>query len=385
MSQRRLYFPLGRKSEITAVIRPGHLLPGLNLGWLQIETEKEPKRSLHAPIYVMGMTNGAVPVLRTKELDFPQMEQGKVAGIPLEIDIFGEGELKGEIQPSTALRFVEGDLHVQNKTVLEPVMITPPVQVLTERPSNAYRKQISASLLTDCYLMNRRVHRFTAKYDMIHLASDPPALYFPQVYLFDDPLHTAITIKRSDGKGNVACSVEIPDVLTEGGFLKVKNNAAEDNTGHCEFVLNPQAPTNAGRVSDTLYLTDTNSGMELPIQFVANIVGSEAKIDVNTQRRRSNLLSGGIPLVITNISKTELRIFGLRFKYRRFYLSPHLTSQQRTLLPGESIERFIKMKITINSLGKRAVGLLSRTTVRILLLSNSMIRNFPKVSLNRRL
>ena len=298
--------------------------------------------------------------------------------MPLEIDIFGEGELKGEIQPSTALRFVEGDLHVQNKTAFEPVMITPPVQVLTERPSNAYRKQISASLLTDCYLMNRRVHRFTAKYDMIHLVSDPPALYFPQVYLFDDPLHTAITIKRSDGKGNVACSVEIPDVLTEGGFLKVKNNAAEDNTGHCEFVLNPQARTNAGRVSDTLYLTDTNSGMELPIQFVADIVGSEAKIDVNTQRRRSNLLSGGIPLVITNISKTELRIFGLRFKYRRFYLSPHLTSQQRTLLPGESIERFIKTKITINSLGKRAVGLLSRTTVKDTLIVKLNDPQFPE-------
>ena len=373
-----IVLPPRKKSEIIAVIRPEHLMLGLNLGWFQIETEKEPKRSLHAPIYVIGMTNGAVPVLRTKELAFPQMEQGKVESIPLEIDIFGEGELKGEIQPSTALRFMDGDLQVQNIGAFEPMTITPPVQVLTERPSNAYRKQIGASLLTDCYLMNRRVHRFRAKYDMIHLVSDPPALSFPKVYLFDDPLHAAITIKRSDGKGNVACSVEIPDALTEGGFLKVKNNAAEDNTGHCEFVLNPQARTNAGRVSDTLRLMDTNSGMELPIQFVADIVGSEAKIDVNIQRRRSNLLSGGIPLVITNISKTELRIFGLRFKYRRFYLSPYLTSQQRTLLPGESIERLIKTKITIGSLGKRTVDLLGRTTVKDTLIIKLNDSQFPE-------
>ena len=373
-----IVLPARKTGEITAIFRPERLLPGLNLGWLQMKTVKKPKRSLQAPIYVIGMTNGAVPVLRTKELDFPQMEQGKVEGIPLEIDIFGEGELKGEIQPSTALRFVEDDLHVQNKTGLEPEAVAPLVQVLTERPSNAYRKQISASLLTDCYLMNRRVHRFRAKYDMIHLVSDPPALHFPKVYLFDDPLYAAITIKRSDGKGNVACSVEIPDALTETGFLKVKNNAAEDNTGHCEFVLNPQARTNAGRVSDTLRLKDTNSGMALPIQFVADIVGGEAKIDVNTEGQRLNLLSGGIPLVITNIGKTELRIFELRFKYRRFYLSPHLTSQQRTLLPGEAIERFIKMKTTVGSLGKRTVGLLGRTTVKDTLIIRFNDSQFPK-------
>ena len=373
-----IVLPASKKSEITAVFQPERLLPGLNLGWLQMETVKEPKRSLHAPIYVIGMTNGAVPILRTKELDFPQMEQGKVEGIPLTIDIFGEGELKGEIQPSTVLRFVEGDLHIRNKTALEPMAIAPLVQVLTERPSNAYRKQIWASLLTDCYLMNHRVHRFKAKYDMIHLVSDPPALYLPKVYLFDAPQHADITIKRSDGKGNVACSVEIPDALTQAGFLKLMNNAAENSTGHCEFVINPQARTNAERVSDTLRLMDTNSGMALPIQFVADIVGGEAKIDVNTQGQRLNPLSGGIPLVITNISKTELRIFELRFKYLRFYLSPHLTSQQRTLLPGESIERFIKMKATVGLLGKRTVGLLGRTTVKDTLIIRLNDPQFPK-------
>ena len=373
-----IVLPARKKSEITAVIRPEHLLPGLNLGWLQIETEKDPKRSLHAPIYVIGMTNGAVPVLRTKELDFPELEQGKVEGIPLEVDIFGEGELMGEIQPSTALRFMGGDLRVQTGTAFEPMTVAPLVQVLTERPSNAYRKQISASLLTDCYLANRRVHRFTAKYDMIHLVSDPPALSFPKVYLFDDPLHAAITVNRSDGKGNVACSVGIPDALTEAGFLKVKNNATEDNTGHCEFVLNPQARTDAGRVSDTLCLMDTNSGMVLPIQFVADIVGGEAKIDIKTQGQRLNLLSDGGSLVITNIGKTELRIFELRFKYLRFYLSPHLTSQQRTLLPGESLKRFIKMKITVGSIGKRTVGLLSKTTVKDTLIVRLNDSQFPE-------
>ena len=347
-----LVLPAGKKQEITAIIRSECLLPGLNLGWIRLESEKEPIRSFFAPIYVIGIINGAVPVLRSSELAFPQIEQGKVEGIPLELDILGEGELKGEVQPSTVLRFVEGDLHVQNETTFEPMAAAPLVQVLSERPSNAYRKQIRASLVTDCYLANRRVHRFDAKYDMVHLVSNPPALYFPKVYLFDDPQHAGIMVKRSDGKDNVVCSVEIPDALKQTGLLKVENDTEANASGRCEFVLNPQAAADTGRFSESLRLQDKKSGMSLPIQFAADIVGGQAKIDVNTQTQRTNPSSGGIPLVITNIGETELRIFEVRFKNLRFYLSPHLTSQQRTLLPGESIEKLIKVKKTLSLLGK---------------------------------
>ena len=349
-----LVLPARKKREVTAIIRPERLLPGLNLGWIRLESEGEPIKSFLAPVYVMGVTNGAVPVLRNEELIFPQIEQGKVEGVPLTLDIVGEGELMGEVQPSTVLRFVERDLHIQNETAFEPMTAAPLVQVLSERPSNAYRKQVRASLVTDCYLANRRVHRFDAKYDMIHLVSDPPALYFPKVHLFDDPQHADITVKRSDGKGNVACSVEIPDALKQTGLLRVEND--ETNiSDRCEFVLNPQAVTDAGRVSETLRFQDKRSGMVLPIQFAVDFVGGQAEIDVNTQAQRTNLSSGGIPLVITNIGETELRIFEVRFKNMRFYLSSHLTSQQRTLLPGESIERLIKVKKTLSLLGKITV------------------------------
>lgn len=359
----------GKNQEITVAIRPERLLPGLNLGWIRLESEKEPIKSFLAPVYVMGVTNGAVPILRSEELIFPQMEQGKVEGVPLTLDIVGEGELKGEVQPSTVLRFVERDLHIQNETAFEPMTAAPLVQVLSERPSNAYRKQVRASLVTDCYLANRRVHRFDAKYDMVHLVSDPPALYFPKVHLFDDLQHADITVKRSDGKGDVVCSVEIPDALKQTGLLRVEN--AETNiSDRCGFVLNPQAVTDAGRVSESLHLQDKRSGMVLPIQFAVDFVGGQAKIDVSTQAQRTNLSAGGIALVITNIGETELRIFEVRFKNMRFYLSSHLTSQQRTLLPGECIERFIKVKKTLNLLGK--------TTVRDTLIIRLNDPQFPK-------
>lgn len=365
-----LVLPPGNKREITAIIQPERLLPGLNLGWIRLESERKPIKSFLAPIYVIGMTNGAVPILRDEELVFPQIEQGKVEGIPLTLDVVGEGELKGEVQPSTVLRFVERDLHVQNETAFEPMTAAPLVQVLSERPSNAYHKQIRASLVTDCYLANRRVHRFDAKYDMVHLVSDPPALYFPKVHLFDDPQHADITVKRSDGKGEVVCSVEIPDALKQTGLLRVENSAEANISDRCELVLNPQAAKDIGRISESLHLQDKRSGMVLPIQFAVDFIGGQAKIDVNTQTQRTSLSSGGIPLVITNIGETELRIFEVRFKNLRFYLSSYLTLQQGTLRPGESIERLIKVKKTLSLLGK--------TTVRDTLIIRLNDPQFPK-------
>ena len=348
-----LVLPARRKREITVIIQPERLLPGLNLGWIRLESGKEPIRSFLVSIYAIGMTNGAVPILRDEELVFPQIEQGKVEGIPLTLDIVGKGELRGQVQPSTVLRFVEENLHIQNETAFEPMTAVPLVQVLSERPSNAYRKRIRASLVTDCYLANRRVHRFDAKYDMVHLVSDPPALYFPKVHLFDDLQYADITVKRSDGKADVVCNVEIPDALKQTGLLRVENDA--NISDRCEFVLNPQAVKDIGRVSESLHLQDKKSGMVLPIQFAVDFIEGQAKIDVNTQTQRTNLSSGGIPLVVTNVGETELRIFGVRFKNLRFYLSSYLTLQQRTLRPGESIERLIKVKKTLSLLGKTKV------------------------------
>jgi hypothetical protein len=349
-----LVLPGRKKREITAIIQPERLLPGLNLGWMRLESEKEPIRLFLAPVYVMGVTNGAVPVLRNDELAFSQIEQRKAEGIPLELGILGEGKLKGEVQPSTVLRFVEGDLHVQNETAFEPMAVAPLVRVLSERPSNAYRKQIRASLVTDCYLANRRVHRFNAKYDMVHLISDPPALYFPKVFLFDKPHHADIIVRRSDNSEVVECTVEIPEELAQTRFLKVKDTTNKSRTDRCEFILNPRTMDTAGRLRDTLHLTDKKSGMTLPIQFGANIIESKADIQIESSSRRLGHLDG-IPVTIANIGEEELRIFEVRFKARKFYLTSHLRPNL-TLLPGESLNLLVKVR--------KQLGSILRTVIR---------------------
>ena len=335
--------PNKRSSKVSIVLQPEDLRPGLNLGWIEMETEEEPKQSRREPIFVMGMTNGAVPFLQNDELVFPQIEQGKVEGIPFELDIFGEGELKGEIQPSTILHFTEGDLHVQNESAFETMVATPLVEVVSDKPSNAYRKQIHASLITNCYLANRRVIPFIAKYQMTHLIADPPALYFPKVFLFDKPQRVDISVRRSDGKP-VECTAEIPEELMQHEFLRT---ATENRENQCQFVLNPQATQSTGRFTGILHLKDKESGLTLPIRFATDIIGSHAKIEVNNSNRISNLLSDGIPLVITNVGETELRIFDVRFKNLQFYYTPHFTSEP-TLYSGESIKMLIKVRRKIN-------------------------------------
>lgn len=339
------------KQEINLLFKPQHLQPGLNLGWIQFETIKEPTRSFHSPIYVMGKTNGAVPKLKNTVLTYPEIQQGQSEEIPFVIDIIGKGELKGEVQPSNVLRFMDGNLQIQNENAFEPKEIEKLLQVVTDRPSNAYRKQIQASLITDCYLANRRVHRFKANYDMIHLFTDPPALYFPKVFLFDKPKQTDLVVKRSDGKDIEECHVKIPDEIEQNGLLKVENT-----DGHCRFELNPQVDTDTGRISDTIHLMDHKSGMTLPIQFAAELVGGQAEINVNTESHNTNQSSNGPQLVVTNIGKTELKIFDIDFKLSRFYIEPYFTTEQWILLPGQSIERQIRIKNTIGSFGKSTVN-----------------------------
>ena len=325
-----ILLPSKGQRDVPVVFVPNALQLGLNLGWLEVESLGKSKRSHRAPILVMGMTNGAVPVLRSSEIEFPKFEQGKPVDIPLVLDIFGDGELKGEIQPSTVLRFAEGDLHVQNETAYESAEHAPRVHVLSDKPSNAYRKQCDAWLVTDCYLANRRLLPFTARYDMTHMVSDPPALYFPKVFLFDEPQQAGVTVRRSDAK-RVDVTVEIPEELAQSGFLSAKKG----KTDQYEFVLDPRSVTAAGHFSGNLGLKDEKSGMTLPLKFGANIIGSHADIQIGSLTQRSHQ-SAGIPVVITNVGETEMKIFEVRFKRGNFYSIPYLPPNL-TLLAGESL------------------------------------------------
>ncbi len=319
--------PSSGKTDVTLVFSPGKLQPGLNLGWMEIESAGEAARTFRAPIFVMGMTNGAVPLLRKTELEFPQMQQGKIEGMPLLLEIFGQGELKGTIQPSTVLRFAEGDFRVQNAAPYEQIRPEPLVQVLSDRPSNAHRSRCDASLITDCYLANRRVLPFVARYEIIHLMPVPPVLYFPKVYLFDKPQHAEIRVRRSDGE-SIECTAEIPKELAQLNQLLT----VHEKMGGCQFILKPQVPLSAEECRCVLHLKERRSEITLPLPFAADIVESRADIQLD-----------GRQLVITNVGERELRVFSVRFENHQFSYTPHLPSEL-TLLAGESIELLLKLR-----------------------------------------
>ena len=322
--------PSSGKTDVTLVFSPGGLQPGLNLGELEMEAAEEAARTFRAPIFVMGLTQGAVPLLRKTELEFPQIQQGKTEDVPLLLEIFGQGELKGTIQPSTVLRFAEGPFRVQNAAPFERIRTEPLVQVLSDKPSNAYRSKCDASLITNCYLANRRVLPFVAKYEIVHLRPEPPVLYFPRVFLFDKPQTAEISVRRSDDKNNdepVACTAEIPEKLAQHQLL-----TAEEKTEGCQFILNPHVPLSAEESRGILHLKALRSEITLPLPFAADIVESRADIQLD-----------GRHLVITNVGERELKIFGVRFENHQFSYTPHLPSEL-TLSSGESIAMLLKIR-----------------------------------------
>ncbi len=319
--------PSSDKTDITIVFSPGGLQPGLNLGWLEMESAVESPSGFRVPIFVMGMTNGAVPFLRNTELAFPQIQQGKSEGVPLSLDIFGKGELKGTIQPSTVLRFAEGDFRIQNKTPFERISTAPLVQVLSEKSSNAYRRKCDASLVTNCYLANRRVLPFVAKYEIVHLMPEPPVLYFPKVFLFDEPQHAEVRVRRSDGEAIECTAAEIPEKLAQQQLLTVQEQA-----GGCQFMLRPQVPLSAQECRCVLRLKDRRSEITLPLPFAMDIVESRADIQLD-----------GRQLVITNVGDRELRVFEVRFENHQFSYVPHLPPAF-TLVAGESIALLLKIR-----------------------------------------
>ena len=70
--------PAQRSSEVSTVLLPENLRPGLNLGWIEMETEEEPNGSHREPIFIMGMTNGAVPLLRNRGIGVPKSRTRKI-------------------------------------------------------------------------------------------------------------------------------------------------------------------------------------------------------------------------------------------------------------------------------------------------------------------
>ena len=80
--------------------------------------------------------------------------------------------------------------------------------------------------------------------------------------------------------------------------------------------------------------------MTLPIQFGANIIGSHADIQIGNSTQSSRRLDE-IPVVITNVSETEMKIFKVRFKSGNFYCTSPLPPNL-ILLEGESLNFHIK-------------------------------------------
>lgn len=342
------------EADIRIIREPSQMQPGLNLGFVEIETQENPRQAHRFPVTAMGRTNGVVPLLRQTEFEFPPFQKGQPYTIPLELNVVGSGELKGELQPSTVLKFVDGSLLIQNEEEFVQKSVAPLVSIRGDRLSSAHRKQCKAFLITNCYLANRRVLPLTFRYQMIHLEVEPPALYFPEVFLFDRPQHISLAVNRRDGKA-VSLTIEIPSELRRNGFLTLTDELDSTKQEFYEFTLNPQGVSSPGTFTGWIQIRDQTSGITQPLWFATDIIASPAKIRFETPKKLANPKNDGIPLSITNVGQSDLKIFDLKFCAHQFYCVPRLP--KNTILPsGETIQLLLKVR--------QNAKLFRRTTVR---------------------
>lgn len=276
--------------EISTIIRPDLLQLGLNLGWIEFETRRKPKNTGYIPISIFGTTNGPVPILRNNELEFPPFAKGSkhtiasedaILLVSLVLDIVGKGKLKSAIQPSSFFEFANDRFAVENNEDFLPAEVSLPVRIITDKPSIVHRKMCQGALITNCYLVNRRVLPLTAKFELVHLISDPPALYFPEVFMCEQQQYAIVTVRRSDGK-KVKISAKIPDELGRNGALRLTNSSEKISSNQCLFVLNPQALSVPEKITGVVQLMDELSGITQPIHFAASFIASRAKIEIDT-------------------------------------------------------------------------------------------------------
>jgi len=349
VSPASLSVPKKGEAEIKVEILPNRMEPGLNLGKVELISESEPNKMYGIPVSTMMKTEGVVPIIEDTEVELPKHGKGQKAAAPLKIKLVGAGTLTCAM-PSAMVQIPDGKITLHNDEPCVPRLCSPEINIHGNKSSIVHRNQLKTFLITNCYLANRRVFELTYRYQIEHLVIEPRGLYFPKVFLFDKEQKATLKIKRSDGVP-ITPVVEIPEELSKNGLLEART--LSDNS--CEFTLNPKAPSSPGVISETIELHDKRSKITERIRFAANIIASEAEINVETTKTISDQNHEGLALSITNKGDEDLKIFSLQFEKQHFTCVPRL-KRDTIIPPGATIRSTLKIRRGTKLLFKTSIS-----------------------------
>jgi len=323
--------------------------PGVNQGYVELRSQTEGDSKYYVPIFAIMETHGAVPILRQTEFQLSKLKKGQNSTIPLNIEVYGVGELTVTLRPTrivqaSVVQFPNVHLYLENNDALGSSVFSPEVTFQTSNLKGVIPNQLNVFVTTNCYLANRRVHKLTYHFQLACLIASPHGLYFPRVFLFDQPQRRILTVHRTDDEP-VKLSEEIPNLpqpkYSNADTLLTARLIADDKY---EITLNPQALREPGEISKTIHIRDQKSGMTLSVPFVAHVIGSTADIRVETRQKIQDPASEEIAtLSITNQGEHELKLLELGFeKNTKFICVPNFVAHT-VLLPKETVNFTLKV------------------------------------------
>ena len=324
-----------QRKEIIVSVRPEFLELGRNCGTLVVEEVDDPKRVSCSEISLTGIVNGAVPVLCESQIDFN--ETGSKGTTLLNLHVLGKGKLKLGVLPQSLFQLSETDCYHENEFQISEM--TPFVSLNLDRVSNVYYENCYASLVNNCYLVNRRTLPFTAQINLTALDSKPSAVYFPHVPLYG-PLYTSevkIGYRKEIGDRMPLIEFEVPEPLRRNGVLQINRITSEIY----HFIFDPKRLSNPQKISGVVQAKDRLTGLSSTIWVSANVISGNSRINIDCPSMIYEQDSSDALVIIENIGQSNLSIFDFTFENNQFYCAPYLP-QNRIIEPDESLEIYLK-------------------------------------------
>lgn len=334
VDKQELSIPCKDKEELLITLIPSKMQFGNNFGSIEIISSGNAKKRYLIDVLSEMIVNGIVPIVKERNFSIA-FQKGEVINLPMEIEAIGSGNLEGII--TAPHNIIKESLNISNSIPSERKKIVQTINIDTARLSPAQYKGFKAFIVTNTYIWNQRRMEINFEYQMPHLRTSPPAIYFPKVFFGDKKEKTVIKIENSD-KSPVNTSLQIPEKLVDYVIAKQLSN----NRWEVEF--DTKKVTQPGYISDMLKIIDRNSMMESQIHFMAKIITSIFYVEIEELPKRFENSRDGVDCSITNAGKNELKIFSIKLEKEVFRCIPEPTLE--TILGiGKSLDLKLKTNL----------------------------------------
>lgn len=314
----------GEELRIPILLRPEQLDVGLNLGYLIISEMHNPESFLRVPITIFGLVNGVVPLVEETHVSLDFLTKSSQS---LGLTIVGSGMLTGELRPKAIARLEEGSLCVTNEEdhLKKSVNLT---LASGNRAIQETSQGIPAFLITDCYLANRRkIPIFFSCQSQWRC--DPPALLFPEVFLFDRPQKQYLQVIGHPSPGNVEVAIE-----GHSDILEYRERDGDRFLFRVKPKMAKSGKISRGKIS--FLEKSTSTGFSAP--YAINIIDSKVEAKVVRDEEEN-----ATTLHVCNNGLVALKIFSISLEQKNFLTLPNFR-RGRILYPNEKLSLRFKPK-----------------------------------------